>query len=195
LVTSSPLSPLSPLRRRRRHGRDVLPGIQTHQGLVMRRTADQRRHDQVNVCRKMHLVFHDGERLHHPASGGLSITQSVTVKRRDFDQAGWPPPRRSTTPPASSRRADPPGRRAWTMRGKPRAMTRYQVQHQSTVVAYADAGGSELLPHLPPGQSPIQAIGKTPPYPDRREARPAHPRPGGVIPPHDRLEEAACSSR
>ena len=64
-------------------------GIQTHQGLVM--ASDSRTNagmDQVNVCRKMHLFINDGERVFIIlASGGLSITQSVTtLLRRDFDQ-------------------------------------------------------------------------------------------------------------
>ena len=64
-------------------------GIQTHQGLVM--ASDSRTNagmDQINVCRKMHLYINDGERVFIIlASGGLSITQSVTtLLRRDFDQ-------------------------------------------------------------------------------------------------------------
>ena len=63
-------------------------GIQTHQGLVM--ASDSRTNagmDLVNVCRKMHLFVHEGERVFIIlASGGLSITQSViTLLRRDFD--------------------------------------------------------------------------------------------------------------
>lgn len=64
-------------------------GIMTHQGLVM--ASDSRTNagmDQVNVCRKMHMLLRDGDRVFVLlTSGSLSITQSViTLLRRDFDQ-------------------------------------------------------------------------------------------------------------
>jgi putative proteasome-type protease len=64
-------------------------GIMTQQGLVM--ASDSRTNagmDQVNTCRKMHLLVQEGERVFIIlTSGSLSISQSVmTLLRRDFDQ-------------------------------------------------------------------------------------------------------------
>jgi putative proteasome-type protease len=64
-------------------------GIMTRDGLVM--ASDSRSNagfDQVNVCRKMHIFEHTGERVFVLlSSGSLSCAQSiVTLLRRDFDQ-------------------------------------------------------------------------------------------------------------
>jgi len=64
-------------------------GIMTRHGLVM--ASDSRTnagYDQVNVCRKMHLFTHPGDRVFTLLTGGgLSLTQSViTQLRGDFDQ-------------------------------------------------------------------------------------------------------------
>jgi putative proteasome-type protease len=64
-------------------------GIITKYGLVM--ASDSRSNagnDQVNVCRKMHMFEHPGQRvLVLLSAGSLSCTQSIiTLLRRDFDQ-------------------------------------------------------------------------------------------------------------
>ncbi|MFM7151690.1 MAG: peptidase [Gemmataceae bacterium] len=64
-------------------------GILTKQGLAM--ASDSRSNagmDQVNICRKMHFIVREGERVFILlTSGSLSVTQSViTLLRRDFDQ-------------------------------------------------------------------------------------------------------------
>src|SRR5947209_20066388 len=63
-------------------------GIVTNDGLVL--ASDSRSnagYDQVNVCRKMHLLVQKGERVFVIlSSGSLSISQSVvTLLRSDFD--------------------------------------------------------------------------------------------------------------
>jgi putative proteasome-type protease len=64
-------------------------GIKTRRGLVL--ASDSRTnagYDQVNVCRKMHTIVREGERLFVLlTSGSLSLTQSIiTLLRRNFDQ-------------------------------------------------------------------------------------------------------------
>jgi putative proteasome-type protease len=66
-------------------------GIKTRRGLVL--ASDSRSNagfDQVNVCRKMHVIEKEGERVFVLlTSGSLSLTQSiVALLRRDFDQGG-----------------------------------------------------------------------------------------------------------
>ena len=138
-------------------------GIQTHQGLVM--ASDSRTNagmDLVNVCRKMHLFVHDGERVFIIlASGGLSITQSViTLLRRDFDQGRGPGdggdvlrrrPRR--------RRADPPRRRHGP-RGAASA-----TRSRSTSTSCSAGRSPARPPHLYliyPQGNPIQATEDSP---------------------------------
>jgi putative proteasome-type protease len=59
-------------------------GIKTRDGLVL--AADSRTNaglDQVNTCRKLHVLAEPGELT----SGGLSLSQSVlTLLTRDFDE-------------------------------------------------------------------------------------------------------------
>lgn len=64
-------------------------GIKTREGLVL--AADSRTNaglDQVNTCRKLHVLAEPGERVFVLlTSGGLSLSQSVlTLLTRDFDE-------------------------------------------------------------------------------------------------------------
>ena len=64
-------------------------GIMLREGLVM--ASDSRSnagYDQVNVCRKMHIFEHPGERLFVVlTSGSLSLSQSVlTLLRAEWEQ-------------------------------------------------------------------------------------------------------------